>query len=1061
MECCILAPLLLTEVTTFSGDEGGIRFSCVITMATAFGKLEAFDPCQETFPRYVKRVQIYFAANAIPEERQKFVFLNSLGRKNYNLLAKLTSPEDPDTKTLEELVETLTKHFQPKTSVISERYTFHCRYQEPDESIADFVANLKKLIIRCDYEADFQSTVLRDRFVCGLAHESTRKRLLTEQNDLTFDRAVEIAVSVEKASLQARQMKPTEDKTAGVHVVKNKPRASHVRSSPTCHRCGGPHLANVYRFINAKCRACAKTGHIAKVCRSKPMDNSSRTAYSQNKRSDRTNTVEVTAPSETPMSTSFSTHPLSTDSPSSYTMFSVISRSKPIMLSVTVNGRPLDMELDTGASVSIISEDTFNSVLKDTVSIEPTNISLRTYLGKELPVLGTTEVEVVYETVILPLIIVRGQGSSLFGRNWLEHIRLNWPSIHAIHDKPVVRELIAKHSRLFRQDLGTLKGMEAKIYVPSNAQPRFFKTRPLPYALKDRVKKELERLQKVGVISPVQFSDWAAPIVPVVKSDGGIRICGDYSVTVNAVSKLDSYPLPRVEDLFTAMSGGKLFTKLDLSHAYQQLLLDAESRKYTTINTTKGLFQYQRLPFGVSSAPAIFQRTMDSLLQDLPGVVVYLDDVLVTGDSEENHLENLNRVLERLEAAGVTLKESKCVFLAPSVEYLGHVIDKDGLHPSPEKLRTIREAPEPHNISELKSFLGLLNYYSKFLPNLAVVLSPLYRLLKKDVKWSWTEEHSASFQNAKDLLQSSTLLVHYDSQKELILSGDASNYGLGAVLAHKMENGLEKPIAFASRTLSPTEQRYSQLEKEGLAIIFAVKKFHQYLSGKPFTIYSDHQPLKYLFSESRQVPVMAASRIQRWALTLGAYEYTIQYRPGSKMCNADALSRLPLPDGPSDAQIPSPGDVDFLLNHLSEAIVTASQISVWTEKDPVLSRVHHFILHGWPSSTSESELQPYFNRRDELSVVNGCVLWGSRVVVPPAGRDIVLEQLHDTHPGISKMKALARSYVWWPGLDKAIESKVQQCEVCQTNRPSPSKAPLHPWEWPRDDFNSIKSTKTR
>ena len=206
-----------------------------------------------------------------------------------------------------------------------------------------------------------------------------------------------------------------------------------------------------------------------------------------------------------------------------------------------------------------------------------------------------------------------------------------------------MEKLLAKHSKLFRPELGTLQGMEAKIFVPQNAQPRFYKPRPVAYSLKSKVEQELERLQKAGVITPVQFSDWAAPIVPVVKSDGNIRICGDYSVTVNAVSKVDSYPLPKVDDLFTAMSGGKLFSKLDLSHAYQQVPLTEDSKTYTTINTTKGLFQYQRLPFGISSAPAIFQRTMDSLLQDLPGVVTYLDDVLVTGSNKNEHLQNLDR----------------------------------------------------------------------------------------------------------------------------------------------------------------------------------------------------------------------------------------------------------------------------------------------------------------------------------------------------------------------------------------------------------------------------------
>ena len=1018
-------------------------------MATMTGldKLELFNPHLETFERYVQRVKIYFAANGVREERKKFVFLNSLGVKHFNLLANLLSPDDPTTKTFDELVEILDKHFRPTTSVVAERYRLNCRRQRENESIADFVADLKRLIVPCKYPADTQDMILRDRFVFGLLSESTRKRLLTEKVDTTFSTAVEIASSLETATVHAKQMGPSESKVG----FRDQPIQRLAKKPIECYRCGGPHLANVCHHITSKCRACAKTGHIAKVCRSKHAMRKDTTKFRD------------TRPGQPKSESSGGTHTVEegisredgASSDSSYPMLAVVSRSQPIILSVMVNNRKLDMELDTGASVSVISEDTYNAVLRDTVSLVSTDVSLHSYLGEQLPLLGVINVQVVYnsQTSTLPLYIVKGCGSSLFGRDWLEHIQLDWSSIHSVVTHSAIQSLLEKHSSLFREDLGTLKGSKAKIHVPSNVQPRFFKQRPLPFKYKDKVEKELECLENAGVISPVQFSEWAAPIVPVIKPDGGVRICGDYSVTVNAVSKLDSYPLPRAEELFAAMSGGMHFTKLDLSNAYLQLELEEESKKFTTVNTTKGLFQYNHLPFGISSAPAIFQRTMESLMQGLSQVAVYIDDILVTGSSTEEHLKNLDIVMERLASAGVTLKKSKCVFLSQSVEYLGHVIDKDGLHPSQEKVRAIQQAPEPCNVTELKSFLGLLNYYSKFLPNLSIVLSSLFRLLRKDVKWSWTEEHALAFQNAKKLIQSSSVLVHYDSEKDLILSCDASPYGLGAVLAHKMEDGSERPIAFASRSLAPAEKKYSQLEKEGLAIVFSVKKFHQYLAGRHFTIYSDHQPLKYLFNESKQVPVMAASRIQRWALLLGAYDYSIQHRPGSLMGNADALSRLPLPEQP--AVVPTLGDVDLLMNQLSDAIITAAQIATWTQKDPVLSRVHCMILHGWSKSTLDSAFKPYSSCKDELSTVDGCVLRGCRVVVPPPGREMILEQLHDTHPGISKMKSLARSYIWWPGLDADIESKVQHCDVCQASRPAPPKAPLHPWEWPTQPWARI------
>ena len=241
---------------------------------------------------------------------------------------------------------------------------------------------------------------------------------------------------------------------------------------------------------------------------------------------------------------------------------------------------------------------------------------------------------------------------------------------------------------------------------------------------------------------------------------------------------------------------------------------------------------------------------MDNLLQGIPRVCVYLDDILVTGKSTEKHLKNLEEVLSRLRNAGMWLKKSKCAFLLPQVEYLGHQISEKGLQPTTQKLRAIVEAPAPHNVSQLKSFLGMINYYSKFLPNLSTQLAPLYSLLQKKTIWSGQQK---AFKKAKQQLVSSRVLAHYDSTKDLLLACDASPYGVGAVLSHRMEDGSERPIAFASRSLSPAEKNYAQLDKEGLAIVFGVKKFHHYLLGRHFTIQSDHKPLQHLFGKLRSV----------------------------------------------------------------------------------------------------------------------------------------------------------------------------------------------------------------
>ncbi|KAJ8021906.1 hypothetical protein HOLleu_39239 [Holothuria leucospilota] len=1020
------------------------------------GKIGEFDSSCEDFDSYSERLSQFFIANDVANEKKVSVFLSVVGAKTYGLLKSLLTPDKPSDKTYNELIQTLKGHLTPKPLVIAERFKFHRRNQNEGETISAYAAELKRLSTHCEF-GNFLQDALRDRFVCGIKNLSTQRKLLSEAG-LTFSKALEKALASEMAEKNAQEFKGHDvnvnrvskaRRAKGPHSFGNKTtngqntQQQPTSSSSSCYRCGETgHIAKDCKYKGYKCNNCGKVGHLAKVCRSKHKSSNRPTNFVDTDTDDYTNAGPVEDPQD------------------SLGLYTVTSKGRnPFNVTVTIDGKPLEMEVDTGASMTIIPEEVYQKQFGH-VPLQSTSLQFKTYSGEKLDVMGEGSVTVQYcqQKASLPLIVAKVKGQPpVLGRNWLEVLKLDWNSIFKMSSSQFqnanseLDKILKEHSELFSKELGTLTKFKAKIQVREGSAPKFHKARSVPYAQREAVGVELDRLEHEGIISKVDYSDWAAPIVIVRKTDDTIRICGDYKVTINPCIDVTQYPLPNPQDIYASLAGGTVFSKLDLSQAYQQMLVDEDSRKYLTINTQKGLYQYNRLAFGVASAPAIFQSVMDQILQGIDGVMCYLDDILITGMNTEQHLERLRLVLNRLKDHGLRLKASKCKFLQGSLLYLGHVIDREGIRPYPEKVHDIMEAPSPSDIGELRSFLGMVQYYAKFLPNLSTTLHPLNDLLKVTSKWNWSKECEAAFQKAKECITSAKVLMHYDVKLPIKLACDASSYGLGAVISHVTSDGQERPVAFASRTLSASEKNYSQIEKEVLALIFGVKKFHQYLYGRKFTLVTDHKPLLKILGPKSGIPTLAAARLQRWALLLASYQYEIEFRKTEEHSNADALSRLPVARTSDMHEEPA----IYQVSQVNDLPVSSKDVEDTTRKDPILSRALQYTLNGWPEYVQDDSLKPFFNRKEQLSVDQGCLLWGLRVIIPPKLQSHVLNTLHDEHVGICRMKALARSYFWWPGLDKDIENIANNCEVCVSTRNKPPMAPLHPWRWPSKPWERI------
>jgi hypothetical protein len=938
------------------------------------------------------------------------------------------------------LVQKLDSYFVVKKNVIYERSQLQQRRQQQGETVEEFYRALRELAKHCNYQDEEDQ--IRDRLVVGLLDSHLRERLQL-QTDLTLDKALKMSRQYEQIKNQSKQGNAS---TSAADETKFRPSASHSRGrgynrghgqqprprrggsssrppgrggreeneSGQCGKCGYKHESKGKCPAQGQiCRKCNKKNHFKRMCRS--------------------GVHEVVTDSEEEQN----------DEQQEFQLDAVVTeKSEPWMITLRIKDTDVRFKIDTGADISIMSEQTFRT-LQRKPKLNKSDAVL-TSPGGRLTVRGEFYAQTNYKEnhyKFKVIVVASRVGNNLLSRSVAAKMGL-------------VTRVEEVHRNVFGST-GLLHTDPVPIRLKEDAEPYCVTTaRRVPFPLQKAVKAELERMQSAGIIQEVvEPSDWCAPMVPVVKKNGSIRICVDYK-RLNKAVKRPHCLIPNLEDIAPKMAGSTVFSTLDAASGFFQIPLAEDSKKFTTFMTPFGRFCFKRVPMGISLGPEVFQHTMKETLQGLQGCETIMDDTIVFGRTMEEHDRRLDAVLERIEKSGLKLNKSKCHLRQKEVKYFGHLISQAGVSPDPDKVKAIRDMPPPTNVSELRTLCGMLNYLTKFVPHMASTLKPITNLLQKNMAWCWGPAQQQAFEAVKQKISQSPALGFYSPDRKTVVSADSSSYGLGATLMQWIDGNLV-PIAYASRTLTEAERRYSQIEKECLASVFACEKFSKYLIGlDKFELETDHKPLVPLMS-TKDIDCTPI-RCQRLLLRLMRFNFEVRHVPGKELVIADALSRSPVPHSPEDEELSDEvtAYVDSVMTSKPVTTRRMEALRAATVHDPELQKVINYTLNGWPSTVAE-QFRPYQIVQGELSLADGLLVYNDRIVVPVKERKMILQKLHETHQGLNKCRQNAQATVWWPELGKQLKDLVNSCSVCREERPAQKHEPLRPTELPQRPWQQL------